>query len=286
VEGIFLKQTKDYLPSLEISLFCDQVVLILKSGIPLHDGMEALYHNYQNTKYAVRFQMLADGIENNQTFYDSLVSLDIFPPYMVNMVRIGERTGKLEAVMQSLADYYRKEDTLRKNGEKCSDVSDASGGMMAVVITVLLWKVLPIFNEIYKNLGTELYTSSESLMRIGNIIGKVIIALIGLLILLILISAVFLESKKRERYLDFLGNIFGPIRRLREKIAAERFASSVSMMIASGFHIEEAIELAPSIISNPQFLKNWIYSVNCLHKIFHSRMPLSAHRFLNHCIAK
>jgi type II secretory pathway component PulF len=52
--------------------------------------MEALYHNYQNTKYAVRFQMLADGIENNQTFYDSLVSLDIFPPYMVNMVRIGD----------------------------------------------------------------------------------------------------------------------------------------------------------------------------------------------------
>ncbi len=250
-----MKQTKDYLPSLEISLFCDQVVLILESGIPLHDGMEALYHNYQNTKYAVRFQMLADGIENNQTFYDSLVSLDIFPPYMVNMVRIGERTGKLEAVMQSLADYYRKEDTLRKMVKNAVMYPMLLVAMMAVVITVLLWKVLPIFNEIYKNLGTELYTSSESLMRIGNIIGKVIIALIGLLILLILISAVFLESKKRERYLDFLGNIFGPIRRLREKIAAERFASSVSMMIASGFHIEEAIELAPSIISNPQFLK-------------------------------
>ena len=47
---------KKTLPAIEVSLFCNQTAMILKSGIPLYDGMEALYDNYKDTEYAGTFK--------------------------------------------------------------------------------------------------------------------------------------------------------------------------------------------------------------------------------------
>jgi type IV pilus assembly protein PilC len=98
----------------ELSILCEQIALIVRSGLPLHDGVEALCDNYRNTRYAARFQKLRDAVLATGSLYRGLVDAGIFPSYLREMANIGERTGELDTVMSGLALYYQREAKLRR----------------------------------------------------------------------------------------------------------------------------------------------------------------------------
>ena len=64
-----------YLPADEVSLFCEQVALLLKSGIPLYDGVEALCRNYQATRFGGRFTLLDETMKRTGSLRSSRRSL-------------------------------------------------------------------------------------------------------------------------------------------------------------------------------------------------------------------
>ncbi len=256
IGGIMKRSSrKKQLPAQETALFCGQIALILKSGILLSDGLSVLYDTYKNSLYADKFKKLLEGVENNLPFYESLAAMEVFSEYMINMVHIGEKTGKLDDVMESLSEYYSKQTAIRKAIKNAVLYPSILIAMMAVVITVLVVKILPIFDQIYKNLGSELYSSSSSLMNLGMTAGKVILIVIGAILIGIILVLILLGSKYRDSFIEKVSDWFSDIRRIRDKISAWRFASVISMMFTSGYNMEEALELAPTVIADKNFSK-------------------------------
>jgi len=101
------------LPPDETALFCEQVAMVLKAGIPLSDGMETLARSYADSRYGARFLAIQKTLEQRGSLSDSLEDAGIFPKYLCAMVRIGERAGKLDDVMAALANYYPWEADIR-----------------------------------------------------------------------------------------------------------------------------------------------------------------------------
>ena len=245
------KEKKQYLSSQETALFCKQIAMILKSGIPLYDGLGAIYETYKNTPNADQFDRLVKGVENSNSLYETVKSMDLFPPYMVNMVRIGEKTGKLDDVMESLGTYFSRDAKMRSSIRSAVTYPMTLVAIMAVVIMVLVIKVLPIFSQIYTNLGSDLYSSP--LMSLGAVLGKAVLIVVGILLLLAILIAILLKTKYKSNVLKTIYRIIPPARQVEKKVFAGRFASVVSMMYASGYNLEEAMELIPSIISDESF---------------------------------
>ena len=98
----------------ELSILCEQVALILRSGLPLHDGVEALCDNYRGTRYAQRFDRMHETVLATGSLYRGLVDAGIFPTYLREMANIGERTGELDTVMAGLSQYYHREAKIRR----------------------------------------------------------------------------------------------------------------------------------------------------------------------------
>ena len=107
--GMQQKSTQKTLPPDEIALFCEQVAMVLKAGIPLGDGMETLAHSYADSRYGARFESMRAALDRRGTLSEALEDAGIFPGYLLAMTRIGERSGKLDEVMISLANYYQWE---------------------------------------------------------------------------------------------------------------------------------------------------------------------------------
>ena len=101
------------LPPEETALFCEQVAMVLKAGIPLSDGMETLAKSYADSRYGARFLSIQTALEQRGSLSDALEDAHIFPQYLCAMVRIGERAGKLDDVMTALANYYQWEADIR-----------------------------------------------------------------------------------------------------------------------------------------------------------------------------
>jgi len=247
------KQTKPrFLPAGEISMFCEQVALILGSGVALYDGIEALCDNYKETAFGPSFAAIDEAVKRTGSLHDALREAEVFPPYMMRMVYIGEQTGKLDEVMASLSVYYAREEATRQSIQSAVFYPICLILMMAVVIVVLVAKVLPIFTQVYRSLGSEISASASALMNLGMGLGMAVLIAVGVLIAGALVLALLMRTSKRRAVSAWLGKAFPPVRRLTMRIAAGRFAANLGMMLKSGYPLQEALPLIEGVMDESE----------------------------------
>lgn len=241
---------KKYLSPEETAMFCEQIVLVLKAGIPLYDGVETLCATYQNSRYGDTFRLLDSRMKETGSLYEALEAVDIFPPYMVHTIKIAEQAGTMEAVMQGLALYYRREAQIKKAIRHAISYPLVLVAMMSAVIVVLVVRVLPIFQQVFRNLGTAMSDTSVAIMNFGLAAGTAVLVLVVVLLLAALIIFLLLRTRYRERVQAFLGRMFPLLGEIRQKTAAARFSSVMAMMLSSGFPMDEAMAMVPEVLDD------------------------------------
>ena len=241
---------KRALDSAELSSFCSQVALILSAGLPLYDGMETLAETTRGSEYADLYEDASKGVTETGSLYQALQRDDRWPTYLVEMVGIGEQTGQLEKVMNGLSDYYAREDRIRSSVIGAITYPMVLGVMLVLIIAIMLWKVLPVFQRVLNSMGAEMSASGSALMRLGSTIGWVVLALVALVVLAVVVGAIMLKTSAKDKVLAFVRKLFPPVRTLSMKLASSRVASVLSMMLSSGFPTNEAFRLLPSVLSD------------------------------------
>ena len=238
--------------SAELSSFCSQVALILSAGLPLYDGMETLAETTKDSEYADLYQAAYKCVNETGSLYQALKQDDRWPTYLVEMTGIGEQTGQLESVMNGLAEYYSREDRIRTSVVGAITYPLVLGVMLVLIIVIMLWKVLPVFQRVLNSMGMEMTRSGAVFMHLGSTIGWVVLALVGMAVLAVIVCAILMKTSAREGVLRFLRRVFPPIRNLSMKLSSSRVASVLSMMLSSGFPTGEAFRLMPSILSDAE----------------------------------
>ncbi len=243
---------KNGLTSAELSSFCSQIALILSAGLPLYDGMETLAETTKGTEYADLYEKAYKGVNETGSLYESLKSDGRWPTYLVEMAGIGEQTGQLEQVMNGLADYYGREERIRGAVVSAVTYPLVLGVMLVLIILIMLWKVLPVFQRVLNSMGMDMSASGKALMGLGSTIGWVVLALVGIVVLAVLVGAILLRTSARDKVLALVRRLFPSVRKISMKLSSSRVASVLSMMLSSGFPTGEAFRLMPSILSDSE----------------------------------
>ena len=230
-------KVKRGLDSAELSSFCSQVALILSAGLPLYDGMETLAETTKGSEYADLYENASKAVNETGSLYQALQRDDRWPTYLVEMTGIGEQTGQLENVMNDLAEYYAREDRIRSSLIGAITYPLVLGVMLVLIIAIMLWKVLPVFQRVLNSMGAELW---------------VVLALVALVVLAVVVCAILMKTGARDKVLNLVRKLFPPVRNLSMKLAASRVASVLSMMLHSGFPTGEAFRLLPSVLSDSE----------------------------------
>lgn len=240
---------KRELSASETAVFCGQVALIIKAGIPLYDGMETLVESCEEPKAREAFKEISDVVTETGSLYMAVERVGFFPEYMVSMIKIGEETGKLDDVLTSLSSYYEREAKIKKSIKSAVTYPVLLMIMMSSVILLLVVRILPIFSRVYENLGTEVSDSGKAFMALGRGFGygTLIVALILIGLVLILSAIYWISGGKKFKKIVFK---FPVLKGLNNKIASGRFASVMAMMLGSGYSIEKALEMAPEIVTD------------------------------------
>lgn len=232
----------------ELSAFCQQISMILKSGIPLHEGLSLLKEDVADAGLRSVLTIVSDEVSSGKPLPDALDAASSFPNYMVNMIRIGSDAGKLDDVTASLADYYDREDMLRQNIKSSVVYPLTLTLMMLVVMMVFSIKVLPIFDQVFRGLGTTMSPAAQAIMNVGMAASKYSIALLILAALILVGVVFFFKSQRGSAWLTR----FSSTGKLSEKISMARFSSSMSLMLASGLDTEHSLQMTKSVIANQE----------------------------------
>ena len=248
------KQEKEnvLLTSEELSVFCDQIALMLESGMTLKDGIDMLAEDEEKQAARVRpYSLMRETIEETGSLYIAMKEREAeWPHYMIEMVGIGEETGRLEEIMRNMSSYYTREGKIKDAASSAVTYPLVLGVMMVVIIAVLLWRVMPVFRRVLGSLGVDPNGSSMRLMNIGAVAGWVVLAIIAVVIIAVVVGLILMKSGKREQVMAFLRKILSPVQKVTQKLSSSRIAGMLGMMLSGGFPIEAALDMSANALED------------------------------------
>jgi type IV pilus assembly protein PilC len=230
--------------NLELSAFCGQIATLLKSGISLIEGFSILEEETSNKEIKEMYHNIYHSLEMGEPLHQILYQYDCLPEYLKQMVTIGDQSGNLDVVMNDLSSYYAREEEIHLSIKNAIFYPCTMLVIMFFIVGILLIKVLPIFQDVYHQLGSEMSGISLILLHIGrflSIFGPIIM-------ILLLITGFFLYSysKKNHPILPFMTS-------LQNKISVFRFTTCLAMAFDSGLNIEDSLILIDKIVDDINF---------------------------------
>lgn len=171
----------------EIASFCSQTAMLFAAGITPTESMNILLNDSKTTEGKEIISDILGTCRHGESFTNALKAAGVFPDYVLHMIHLGEESGNLDDVMQSLADYYEREDTISDSIRNAVSYPFVMIGIMVLVIFVLLGKVMPIFNQVFIQLGSEMSGISATLLHLGNSLNRYSLVLIITLAVLVLL---------------------------------------------------------------------------------------------------
>ena len=241
--------------NMELSSFCGQMALILKSGISSTEGLTIMLEDAAPGDERTVLEDLNSNMQETGSLFLALEHAGMFPSYMLHMVEIGEETGTLDEVMESLQNHYEREEAISRSIRNSITYPMIMTGMMAVVVIVLLVKVMPIFNQVFIQLGTEMTGFSRVLMNVGTTIGRYSVVFVVILLLITAFALYGTRTASGRNILRALGGKFRFTRTIRDELSTCRFASGMALALRSGLNPERSMELVASLNDDPLFQK-------------------------------
>ena len=219
---------KKRLANADISAFCEQLALVMKAGISMQEGLLLLLEDAQDAAGAETIRAMADEMERGGSFAQALRAAGVFPGYMIHMAEIGEASGRLDDVLQSLSEYYVRSDALTRGIRSAVAYPMVMVVMMFAVIIILIVEVMPVFQNVFHQLGSEMSAFAQGILGIGNAISRYSAVILGVL------AALY----------AFL------FRSLSQTIASGRFASAMSLMLESGMDVDSALDMTLELVED------------------------------------
>ncbi len=232
----------------ELSSFCSQVALLLKAGITPKDGMEILMQDTRDEEGRRLLQAILDSSRKGDNFTESLQKTGAFPDYVVNMIAIGEESGNLDNVMQSLSDYYEREENIAESIRNAVTYPFIMIIMMLFIVMVLISKILPLFNQVFIQLGTEMSGFSGSLLKMGNLTQTFTIVIIAILVVFVIVYNLLSKTEKGKEVFTQLFSNFFLTKSFYNQMVCGRFASGMALTLSSGMDTYQSLDLVRRLV--------------------------------------
>lgn len=249
------QQTFSPLSNTEVSAFCSQMAMILQSGISSVEGVALMLEESTSSEEQELLTTMQKTLFETGNFHQALASVNAFPDYMLQMVYIGEQTGKLDEVMSALADHYEREASIAQSIRNAVTYPLIMICMMLLVIIVLITKVMPIFNQVFRQLGSEMTGFSKAILNLGAALNRYSSVFMVILALLVILALYITRTQKGRAWFSRFTSRFTWTRALSEKMAACRFASGMALTLSSGLNPTECLELTSGLTDNADFRK-------------------------------
>jgi type IV pilus assembly protein PilC len=236
----------------ELAVFTRQFSVMIDAGLPLVQCLEILASQQENKLFQKVLTGTRSAVEGGSNLSAAMKQYPkVFDPLYSNMVEAGETGGILDTILQRLSTYIEKNVKLKAAVKSAMiypiGVLSIAGG----VITLLLWKVVPIFATLFAGLGADLPMPTKVVIAMSNFVGSIF----GLLIVVAAVAGIFgikiWYGTAQGRYiLDSIVLKLPVLGILMRKIAVARFTRTLGTLISSGVPILEGLDITAKTSGN------------------------------------
>ena len=235
----------------DISLFCKQMSVMLESGIPLNNAVDILEQQATSKNLKSSLKIVSKSLKEGSQLSKAMLDQEgMFPDLLIRMVQAGEKTGKLDEVLEKMSEHYTKE--LKTSRQiRGAMIYPAVLAFLAVgAVLALLYVVIPSFSGIFEQSGMAMPLPTRIVLAASNFVRSYWYILFGVTGILVFLFLRYRSTEAGRYQLDRLKLNLPVIKGPMQKIVTARFASTLAILTSAGIPLVEAIESAAATTNN------------------------------------
>ena len=236
----------------ELAVFTRQFSVMIDAGLPLVQCLEILAGQQENKLFQKVLTGTRSAVEGGATLSAAMRQYPkVFDALYVNMVEAGETGGILDTILQRLSQYIEKNVKLQRAVKSALVYPVGVLTVAAAVIILLLWKVVPVFANLFAGLGVQLPLPTRIVIGLSNFVGSYFGLMILVAVIAVIIGIKLWYGTPQGRYILDAGLLKAPlIGILLRKIAVARFTRTLGTLISSGVPILEGLDITAKTAGN------------------------------------
>jgi type IV pilus assembly protein PilC len=235
----------------DLAVFTRQFSVMIGAGLPLVQCLDILGTQAEDKNFGAVILMVRSNVENGMSLADAMKRHPkTFDSLFTNMIAAGEAGGILDAILKRLATYIEKAVKLKGQVKSAMIYPIAVVVIATVVVSVILWKVIPTFASLFAGLGAELPLPTRIVISMSNGLVRYGLFIIAGLVALGFGFRAYYASENGRKVVDRIVLKLPILGLLMRKIAVARFCRTLSTLLSSGVSILEALDITAKTAGN------------------------------------
>ncbi|EKF74249.1 type IV pilus assembly protein TapC [Alcanivorax hongdengensis A-11-3] len=243
---------KKKIKPMDIAIFTRQMATMMKAGVPLVQAFEIVADGLDNPSMKDLVLKLKVEVEGGNNFAGALKKHPLyFDDLYCSLIDAGEQSGALETMLDRVALYKEKSEALKQKIKKALKYPITVIIVAAIVTAILLLKVVPVFEDLFKGFGAELPAFTQFVIGLSNSLqNNFLYILAGIIVLGVGLSEARRRSEAFRDTLDRLMLRLPLVGDLTFKATVARYARTLATTFAAGVPLVEALDACAGATGN------------------------------------
>ncbi|MCP4127154.1 MAG: type II secretion system F family protein [Gammaproteobacteria bacterium] len=243
---------KPKITSGDIAVFARQLATMMQAGVPMVQAFDIVGRGSENASMQDLIMAIKADVEGGTALATALSKHPLyFDDLFCNLVRAGEAAGVLEELLDKIATYKEKMETIKGKIKKAMFYPAAVVVVAVLVTSLIMIFVIPQFESLFASFGSDLPAFTKFVVGISRWLQEWwFLALAGIIGTIYLIGFIWKRSRKFRLGVDRVLLKTPIIGVIVNKSSIARFARTTSTMFAAGVPMVEALESVAGATGN------------------------------------
>ncbi len=235
----------------ELAVYSRQLSVLIDAELPLIQGLTILAEQTKNKYFKQVIKDVRSDVEAGSTLNQAKKKFPrVFDDLYCNLVASGEQSGSLDIMLRRLAEFLEKIVRLRSQVKQAMIYPSAIVIFAILVVIFMLWRVIPVFANIFTELGATLPSLTAFIIALSNFVQKYILFIFIGVIALVFAFRYVRRTEGGRKVIDRMllrMPLFGP---LLEKVGLSRVTRTLSTLLSGGVPMLESLKITSTTAGN------------------------------------
>lgn len=238
----------------DLSVMCRQFVSMTKAGVSILESLKMLCEQTENKRLQDALKEVRISVEKGETLADSMAEHPkVFPEIMINMVAAGEASGSLEIALDRVATQLERSNKTQAMMKKAMIYPLAVCVVAVIVTIVMLVVVIPSYEKMFVDLGTDLPWITQFYVNLSHGIITYWYIIVPVIIAVALGIRAFSKTDAGKHFFGKIALKIPMFSKLTIKSSSSMMARTLSTLLGAGVPLMEAVDIVSGVMNNVYF---------------------------------